>query len=67
LGGAELGIKIMKKLTKATFKKLIRENMNTGMTSFEAMAALQNEFEMYSVLIMDAHTAVLMEDLAASK
>lgn len=57
----------MKKLTKATFKKLIRENMATGLTSFEAMTSLQNEYEMYAVLIMDAHTAVIMEDFMAAQ
>lgn len=56
----------MKKLTKATFKKLIRENMATGLTSLEAMATLQNEYELYTVLIMDAHTDVMLEDLAGA-
>ncbi len=57
----------MKKLTKATFKRLIRENMATGLSSFEAMASLQNEYEMYAVLIMDAHTSIMMEDLKAAQ
>ena len=57
----------MKKLTKATFKRLIRDNMATGLSSFEAMASLQNEYEMYAVLIMDAHTSIMMEDLKAAQ
>ena len=57
----------MKKLTKAAFKRMIRENMATGLTSFESMASLQNEYEMYAVLIMDAHTSIMMEDLKAAQ
>ena len=57
----------MKKLTKAAFKKMIRENMATGLTSFESMESLQNEYELYAVLIMDAHTAVMMEDFMAAQ
>jgi hypothetical protein len=57
----------MKKLTKATFKKMIRENMATGLTSFEAMASVQDEYEMYSDLIIDAHSAVMLEDFMAAQ
>lgn len=57
----------MKKLTKAAFKKMIRENMATGLTSFESMVALQNEYELYAVLIMDAYTAVIIEDFMAAQ
>lgn len=53
----------MKKLTKAFFKKEIKKSVETGLNSFEAMVSLQNEFPAYDSVIMDAHTAYLMESL----
>jgi hypothetical protein len=53
----------MKKLTKAFFKKEIKKSVETGLNSFEAMEALQNEFPDYLMKIMDAHTDLMMEAL----
>lgn len=53
----------MKKLTKAAFKKMIKAEMKAGRTSFEAFEALSNEYEMYQMVIMAAHTDILLESL----
>lgn len=53
----------MKKLTKSFFKKEIKENMKTGLSSLQAMERLINEFEMYEMVIMAAHTDVLLESI----
>jgi hypothetical protein len=61
------GVRKMKRLTKKDFKKMIREYMATGLTSFEAMDSLQYEYDMYHMVIMDARTEVAIEDFMAAQ
>lgn len=53
----------MKRLTKAFFKKEIKKNMKSGMTSLASMESLMNEFESYDIKIMQAHTEILIDGI----
>lgn len=53
----------MKRLTKSYFKREIKILIKSGLTSLSAMETLINEYEMYELLIIDAHTAVMMDAL----
>jgi hypothetical protein len=53
----------MKRLTKAQIKRLLRADMETGLSHLEAMASVTNAHGMYASQIEKAAIELLIEDM----
>lgn len=49
-------------MKKSQIKKMIKENIKTGMSHLEAMESLQNEFPAYTMEIMSCATDIMMKE-----
>ena len=53
----------MKKLTKATLRKVVKDNIATGLTISEACSCAVHEFEMYAAVICSIEMELLQKEM----